>query len=314
MVMTPTPPLLPRSHPHTAHTLLPAALLCLAHAAAAQGTAAASSTAAAAVPESAPAASQPTVPRLPLWELGLGAAALRLPDYRGADVSHNYLLPLPFVVYRGDWLRADRNGARAVLIDTPSWELTISMNASAPVRSQDNPARQGMANLPATIEIGPKLSSTLWRARSGGAHLQLDLPLRTAVTLERHPTTVGQVFTPNLDLSLPNSLAGWNVGVQAGLSFGSRRQHEHFYGVPLANATPERPAYQAHGGYAGWQTLLALSRRSGSIWNGLYLRYDRLDGAAFTDSPLLRRRDALSAGFAMAWIFARSTQDARSDD
>ena len=40
------------------------------------------------------------VPR-PLWELGLGVAALRLPDYRGSDQSSTYLLPLPYVVYRG---------------------------------------------------------------------------------------------------------------------------------------------------------------------------------------------------------------------
>ena len=44
----------------------------------------------------------------PLWELGWGAAALYLPDYRGADESHPYLLPIPYVIYRGKRLQAER--------------------------------------------------------------------------------------------------------------------------------------------------------------------------------------------------------------
>ena len=33
----------------------------------------------------------------PLWELGIGAAGLHLPHYRGSDQSHNVLLPVPYV-------------------------------------------------------------------------------------------------------------------------------------------------------------------------------------------------------------------------
>ena len=51
----------------------------------------------------------------PLWELGLGVAAVRFPDYRGSDQTSTYVLPLPFVAYRGRFLRADRDGARAIL-------------------------------------------------------------------------------------------------------------------------------------------------------------------------------------------------------
>jgi outer membrane scaffolding protein for murein synthesis (MipA/OmpV family) len=171
-----------------------------------------------------------------------------------------------------------------------------------------------MANLPATVEIGPQLSTTLWRATSSQAHLDLRLPLRSAITLERSPAAVGQVFTPTLNLDLPHVTAGWNLGLQAGLSYGSRHHHEHFYNISTADATATRPAYQARGGYAGWQTQAALSRRFDQSWVGLYMRYDRLGGAVFADSPLVRQRNAFSAGVAFAWVLARSTQDARSDD
>ena len=67
-----------------------------------------------------PAPGSTAAPAGPLWELGIGAAAVRLPDYRGSDQAHSYLLPLPYVVYRGKILRADRDGARALLLETAS--------------------------------------------------------------------------------------------------------------------------------------------------------------------------------------------------
>jgi outer membrane protein len=85
----------------------------------------------------------------PLWELGIGVAGLRLPDYRGSDQSHNYLLPLPYAVYRGRILKADRDGARALLVDAARVKVDISVAGATPTRSSDNDARSGMPNLPA---------------------------------------------------------------------------------------------------------------------------------------------------------------------
>jgi outer membrane scaffolding protein for murein synthesis (MipA/OmpV family) len=249
----------------------------------------------------------------PLCELGLGAATLRLPDYRGADVSHGYLLPLPYVVYRGQWLRADREGARAVLVDQPGWELNLSAHASAPVRSRDNPARAGMANLPATVELGPKLTAHLWAAEDRSMQLDLLLPVRAVVALSRTPHSVGAVAVPTLNLDLPR-LAGWNVSLLTGADIGSRRLHDHYYGVSAADATATRPAWTAHGGYGGWHVLAAASRRFERTWVGVYVRHDHLGGAVFADSPLVRRSTALSAGIGVSWVLAQSSEEARADD
>jgi len=48
---------------------------------------------------------------LPRWELGLGLAGLSIPDYRGSDEQRGYLLPLPYVQYRGEIFQIDREGA-----------------------------------------------------------------------------------------------------------------------------------------------------------------------------------------------------------
>lgn len=250
----------------------------------------------------------------PLWELGLGVAGLRLPDYRGSDQSRNYLLPLPYVVYRGTWLKADRDGARALLFDSQRIKVDVSVAASTPSRSSDNAARAGMPNLSGTFELGPNLNITLERSSKDRWKLDLRLPLRAAVTIERSPRFVGTTFSPNLNLDVGAVGGGWNLGLLAGPVFADRKYHAYYYGVDPAYARDDRPAYQAHGGYAGWRALAATSRRFGNTWVGAFLRYDDLHGASFDDSPLLRRSSALTFGFGVSWILATSSELVAASD
>ena len=250
--------------------------------------------------------SEPSGKQRPLWELGIGVAGLRLPDYRGSDQYRAYALPLPYVVYRGKWLKADREGARALLVDVDRVKVDVSVAASVPTRSRDNVAREGMPDLPATGEIGPNVNITLYRA--AGAKLDLRLPVRGAITFQSSPKFIGATFSPNLNLDLIEVAGGWNVGLLAGPLFGNRKYHEHFYGVDPIYATATRPAYRASGGYAGWQALAATSRRFGNTWVGAFVRYDSLAGAVFEDSPLVRSKHAVTAGVGISWVFARSSE------
>ena len=249
------------------------------------------------------AASAAAVER-PLWELGIGVAGLRLPHYRGSDQSHNWLLPAPYVVYRGEIFKADRDGARAVVFESDRVDIDLSLAASAPTRSGDNRARQGMADLAPSFEIGPNLNLTL--ARGAGWKLDLRAPLRAAVTFESRPQGIGWIATPNLNLDLTR-LQGWNLGLQAGAVFASRRFNAHFYDVSLADATAQRPAYRSAGGGGGGQLTAALSRRLNDCWMGFFARFDSLQGARFVDSPLVRQRHNVALGFAVSWVLRTST-------
>jgi MipA family protein len=246
---------------------------------------------------------------LPLWELGLGVGAFTLPDYRGSDQARGYVLPVPYVVYRGDFLKADRHGVRGELLDTERVDLNLSVAASLPVDSSRNTARAGMPDLRPSLELGPSLELTLWKADGGGL-LALRLPVRAAFTLESSPRSIGWVATPHLNLDLPGhgALAGWNFGLLAGPVYGSRRQHEYFYGVAPQFATPSRPAYEAPGGYAGLQFLAAASRRFKTFWVGAFVRADTLSGAVFAPSPLVRRKSYFAAGLGVAWVLGTSRE------
>ena len=259
--------------------------------------------------ETAAPASTPegTVMR-PLWELGIGMASLRLPDYRGSDQSSTLWLPLPYGVYRGKWLRADREGARAVLFDAQSVEVDLSVAGSPPTRSIDNAARAGMPDLKPAIEFGPNVNLTLVRSSDRKLKLDLRLPLRAAFTVQSSPKAIGITFAPNLNLDLVEVGGGWNIGLLSGPVFADQRYHDRVYGVDAAFATPQRSAYRAGGGYSGWQNLASLSRRFNGIWVGAFLRHDSLRGAAFSDSPLLRRDNAVTLGFGVSWVLSTSSE------
>lgn len=242
---------------------------------------------------------------LPLWEAGAGVGVLQLPHYRGSDQHHTWVLPVPYVVYRGEIFKADREGARAVLYESSRVDFDLSAGASAPTRSKDDIARHGMADLPPTVELGPNVNVTL--ARDAFWKLDLRAPLRAAVSVERHPRTIGWTSTPNLNLDL-RAPGGWNVGLQAALVYADRRYNAHFYSVSESEALPDRPAYSARGGFGGSQLTAAVSRRFDTTWAGAFVKFDSLRGAVFEDSPLVRRQRQWSAGFAVSWVFAASSR------
>jgi outer membrane scaffolding protein for murein synthesis (MipA/OmpV family) len=244
----------------------------------------------------------------PLWELGLGAGWLHLPHYRGSDQAHDWLLPVPYAVYRGRIFRASRDGARAVLLDSERFDFDLSVGASAPVRSRDDTARAGMPDLAPTLEIGPNLNAVL--ARGADWKLDLRLPVHAVFTVESRPQSIGWTAGPLLNLDL--RLNGWNVGLQGGPLYASRRYHAYYYGVDPVYATAARPAYGADGGAAGWRATTAVSRRYGALWVGAFLRADSLAGAVFDASPLVRTRHNLTGGLALSWVF--KTSDERVPD
>jgi MipA family protein len=250
----------------------------------------------------------------PLWEFGLGVGIIAFDDYRGANTSHVYPLPVPYLIYNGPFLKADRDGVRGLLFNQKWVELNVSVNATTPVRSDR--ARSGMPDLKSTIEVGPSLDFHLLRSTEARVKLDLRMPLRAAFTVQSPPEYIGWTFTPRLalDIADPFGLPGWRLGFLAGPLFADRRNDEYFYSVAPQYATLTRPAYQAPGGYTGTQFITALSKRYPKYWVGAYLRHDTLAGAAFEDSPLVQTRSYWSGGIGFAWMIRTSSRSVEVPD
>lgn len=243
---------------------------------------------------------------VPLWEAGVGLSVIDFPDYRGSDERTTYVLPLPYFVYRGKILKIDGERVRGLFFKSDRIELDVSLSGSVPVKSSNNTARQGMPDLDASLEIGPSINILLAQSEQNKVKFELRLPLRPVIDI--HLDYLGYVFQPQLNLDIHDlgRNGGWNLGLATGPIFANQRYNQYFYGVAPEYATPDRPTYMAHGGYSGSQFIAALSKRYPNYWVGGFVKWDTLQGAVFSDSPLVKSEQNFSAGLGISWIFARS--------
>lgn len=247
----------------------------------------------------------------PLWELGIGAAGLRLPQYRGADRDSTLWLPLPYLVYRGPLLQASEQGARARLLRRGRIEFDLSAALSPPVDTDESPARSGMPPLSTTAELGPDVVVRLGGDITSG-RWTLHAPLRAALTLQHGVRMVGWTASPHLQFD--RRAGGWQFGWRGGPLWASRAYHEYYYSVEPAYATTDRPTYAAQAGMSGWRMLATVSRRFDRLWVGAFAAADTLAGSSVRASPLVRREHGLSVGLGVAWVFAASTEQVSTDD
>ena len=254
------------------------------------------------------AAAQARADEKPLWEFGMGVGTLAFPDYRGSDSMQSYVVPLPYFVYRGPLLKADRDGVRSTFLDNESIEINLSLNATTPVRGHSEGARHGMPNLKATVELGPSIDWHVWHSPDKKFKFDVRVPVRAPFTIESPPRSIGWILSPNLNLDIadPAGFEGWKLGLATGPVFASNKYHEYFYSVPARYATATRPEYRAPGGYGGTAFIVALSKRFPNYWVGGFVRYDTLASARFDSSPLVERQSAWFGGIGIAWMIRES--------
>ena len=248
----------------------------------------------------------------PLWELGIGLGLLQIPDYRGSDENRLYLLPYPYLIYRGDFLKVDEQRVTGQIFKTDRVLLDFSGFGSVPVKSSHNSARAGMQDLDPTLELGPALKIKLWESKEDKFKLDLSLPVRAFFSTDfssvRHE---GWVFSPRINLVKDDLIpdTGLNLGISAGPMFADSGYHAYYYTVEPEYATAARPAYSAGGGYSGSTLTVGLSKKAYEkfIFNA-FVSADFLQGASFEDSPLVKRESSIMSGISVSWIFFKSAK------
>jgi outer membrane protein len=252
----------------------------------------------------------------PLWELGAGLALLRMPDYRGSDESRFYLLPYPYLIYRGDILKVDRERISGRIFKTDNLLLDISVFGSVPVRSSKNTARSGMPDLDPTFEIGPSLNIKLWENKPDHYKLNFILPVRAVFSTDF--TSVrreGWVFSPRLSFEKENIIpeTGLNLGISAGPMFANSDYHSYYYSVEPEYATSSRPAYSAGSGYSGSTLSVGFNKGHKQLIFNAFVSMDFLRGAVYEESPLVKTKYSFMYGFTVSWVFLKSEKMVTTD-
>ncbi len=239
---------------------------------------------------------------LPRWELGVALAGQALPDYRGSREQQVQAYPIPMLVYRGRFFKADRNGVRGEFLANDRFEINLSGETALNGGSNENTLRQGMPELESAFELGPSLNVNLSGADFNSGW-QLRLPLRAVITAgESGVHGRGFTFNPRLTYIEPDVFWGWRGKANVGLLYGTDRYHDYYYSVPLPYVTDTRRFYDADAGFSGYYFKTSLSRRRGDFWWGFSLRYDNLSDTEFEASPLVETTDYFALSFAVAWL------------
>lgn len=249
----------------------------------------------------------------PKWEVGLGSVFYTQPDYVGSDEYRFHAYPFPWVVYRGERLRLDRESVQTKILGTDLVRLDLSATGQVLVDSDDNDRRHEMPDRDWIVQLGPTLKFVVARSDNGRHALDVDVPLRAAfaVALD-HFSYEGLVASPKLQYRYEPE--GWRFEGNAGLEFGSNDYNEYVYSVAPQYTTASRPAYGADGGYAGVRLSAGVSRYFdgwrllGPFYVGVFARYFNLEGATFHDSPLVGTPSAFFGGVAIGWIWKSSKE------
>jgi outer membrane scaffolding protein for murein synthesis (MipA/OmpV family) len=249
----------------------------------------------------------------PLWELGLTAGGGWVPDYPAADENHMKGLVLPYAIYRGTIFRAGEEGiARGRFFRHPRFEFDIGLGGSFPTDSERNDARRGMPDLDLLLEAGPRLKIRLANL-TATSNLSLRLAVRPVISLDlSHLRYRGIVFNPQLvytHTGLFNTKARFVA--RLGPIFATDDFMDYFYEVEPRFATPNRPVFNAKGGYLGSKLLLSallpLTNRLG-LFGAMQVGY--YAGATNEDSPLFRDDVNVGVGLGLIWSIFQSKKPA----
>ena len=261
------------------------------------------------------ASAQSTEPgTLPLWEFGVGAFGLTAPAYPGADDRNNRVLPVPYLLYRGEVLRADQSGIGARLFRSDRIEFDVGLAGALPSDSDDVEIREGMPDLGALFEFGPRLKIRLADVDQGSqmrGRLRAELPLRAVIEARGGLRRQGWTFEPKLAYETRGARGLWSVEGNVSVVFGDKRINRYFYEVQPQYANASRAAYGADAGLMLTRVgLFATRQLNPDVRLFGFVRYESYAGSANRDSPLHLKNSGASAGIGFAWTLARSSRRA----
>lgn len=237
--------------------------------------------------------------QLPLWEIGIGAGVASLPQYMGSNERYTFPAAFPYIIYRGNRLRIDRDGINRKLFGVEGLALNLSLGFGLPVRNS-NRARAGMPKLHFNGQIGPRID---WEfARTQDTSWMLRLPARAVIDSSGH--YLGWLADPDVRLRMRNLDRDnrLEMRIQAGLLYGSKRYHDAYYTVLPQYVTATRPAYQARGGLHSLTLRVSLTYRYSrklSLYTAVRVR-DMHPGVV-ANSPLVKQPMYVMGMVGMTW-------------
>ena len=253
----------------------------------------------------------------PLWEAGIGGFAGSVPDYPAAGQNTFRALALPYLIYRGDFLRVggeeNRGAISGRFVNNDWFELDVSLSAAFPVDSSSNSARRDMPDLDFLFGIGPQF---IFKLVNEPGHRRLNFNLQARSIYSTDFSSInhrGYVLNPEFKYTQEHVTdLDLKVFTSAGPIFATEKLMDYFYEVDDQYVTPSRQAYDADAGYLGSNITLGVSKRFNNRFRLILgTRLGLHHGATNDDSPLFREKLNLGVFTAFTWSFKQSELPAR---
>lgn len=247
----------------------------------------------------------------PLYELGLAVGGGFVPDYPGADQGRARTIIVPSFIYRGEILKNDRRGSRALFFTSKKWDLDFSFGAAFPIDAEDNRARNGMDDLDWLFEVGPRLTYFFYRNKK--RILSLEFPLRFITSTDGEFTRErGTRFLPQLDYR-ENLTENWRFGASYKLNYGNETINDYIYEVPERSVTEKREFYDAKAGFISQDLAASFFYRNETFIGVVGVSHRQFHNATNEDSPLLRVKNNTAVFLAFNYFFFQSRQQGKID-
>ncbi|MCB0348708.1 MAG: MipA/OmpV family protein [Bdellovibrionales bacterium] len=257
-------------------------------------------------PETKPTIKNEKPKPLPKYEFGLGYIFGDIPDYPGANEKTIRSFPIPYFVYRGDVLQAERGGIRTRFLKGKYYEYDFSFSGAFPANSSDNDAREGMSDLGWMFEAGPQLK--LFLLKSKVQNWTVKLPVRAIFSLDDGQIHGrGYSFNPSLQISFPKFPFKRNI-LSLGFTtdFATKKTHEYFYEVRQKDVTADRPLFSAQKGLLGSSIDVTLITSWSKYAVFINTNFSFYGEAKNKDSPLHLDNQTQSVAAGFIWSFYQS--------
>ena len=240
------------------------------------------------------------------FEWGGGFLNIYGNHYRGSDQSKLWFFPIPYFTYKSERIEAEPSFIRGIFFHNDWFSFKLSLMLGLNVESKKNKAREGMPSLDYTVEAGPMFIFHLWKSQKNDLTVNFEWPIRESFATDlSYIKPVGLFTVPYLNIIHTPNPTAWNWSSEFSISpmFADSKYHQYFYAVDKQYARLDRPFYQAHGGYSGFQTALVLNKRVNNFVIIPFVRWDNLNNTVFENSPLVKTKTYLIGGLGLFWLF-----------
>lgn len=242
-----------------------------------------------------------------IFEIGVGAFALHVPEYAGAKDYRQHIVPLPYVYYQDKHIKVDRDGLLSSLWQTQRLYVDFSVSAQLPVNSDDVAIRSGMPDIDWTFQLGGAIKYYLSGTPSADNKLFTELFTRKAIMTD-FSSLSDAGWQYGTALHAQHTLVAVNQGQltwqnRLTVNFASETYQDVYYQVDKQYQLADRPAFDAKSGYLGTSLSSGLVYRKEQWWLAGFVLYRHIGGSKNENSPLVQQKENVSVGLGLAWVF-----------